>query len=89
MDSLYEIYRLISPSGKSYIGQAKYERKNRTRKGGDRRWHEHQNDAKRGRKTALCNAIRKHGASSFKMEILLQCHQRDVDMHEKMMMTVC
>lgn len=56
------IYRLVSPSEKSYIGFT-------TRHPLDR-WHEHKRYAKRGCKGKLYNAIRKYQPENFTLELL-------------------
>jgi len=57
------LYRITSPSGKSYIGVGKYSAEVRFKK--------HSHDAKSGRKTALCNAIRHYGAEAMRVETLV------------------
>jgi len=64
------IYKLTSPSGKSYIGQ--------TVRPFEERWGNHISSAKLGGKDkcALLNkAIRKHGSDNFKKEILYECNE--------------
>lgn len=58
------LYRITSPSGKAYIGVAKHSAAARFKK--------HCYDAKEGRKTALCNAIRKYGPESMRVETLVE-----------------
>lgn len=59
----YEIYRLTSPSGKSYIGL--------TSMGTEERWKKHVWRAqKEKRNHPLYNAIRKYGEASFVVEII-------------------
>jgi hypothetical protein len=81
----YEIYRLICPSNRSYVGQAKVFVKRQWRKGAERRWQEHKWLADRQKEGPLYDAIREHGADSFKLEVLLRCHQREADMYETTM----
>lgn len=56
------LYKLTSPSRKSYIGI--------TSRTLEKRWIEHVKDARSGRWGALFAAIRKYGAVNFKLEIL-------------------
>lgn len=56
------LYRLTSPSGKSYIGIAKDYRQ---------RWQIHRYRAKRGHNSAIYSAIRKYKWESFSSEILV------------------
>lgn len=58
------VYQITSPSGKSYIGVAKYSAAIRFKK--------HCYDAKNGRKTALAAAIRKHGAEAMIVRTLVE-----------------
>jgi hypothetical protein len=85
----YEIYRLISPSTKSYVGQVKIHAKKgdsfAKQKGLERRWMEHKSLAQRGKEGPSYDAIRHYGADSFKLEVLLYCHQREADMYETKM----
>lgn len=61
----YIIYKITNTvNGKSYIGFS-----SKTLK---QRWRKHRHDAKTGRKTYLCNAIRKYGHRKFKKEILFE-----------------
>lgn len=56
------LYKLTSPSGKSYIGI--------TNKTFEKRWLKHIEQAKQNREGALYNAIRKYGHENFTKEIL-------------------
>lgn len=58
------VYRITSPSGKAYIGVAKRSARERFTK--------HKNDARNGRGTALCAAIRKYGEDAFLVETLIE-----------------
>ena len=58
----YIIYRLISPSGKFYIGMTKSKLKTR--------WQQHKKRADTGINHPLYNAIRKYGAESFIVETI-------------------
>lgn len=57
------LYKLTSPSGKSYIGI--------TLRDFDTRWNGHIKDARRGSPNPIHRAIRQYGPKSFKKEILL------------------
>ena len=81
----YEIYRLVSPVNR-YIGQAKSPREE------DRSEREQNEDGRnsngwqpRQKDGPLYDAIREHGPDSFKLEVLLCCHQREADMYETKM----
>lgn len=74
------IYRAISPSGKSYIGQ--------TCKTPEKRWQEHIEDAAKsdgGKCRYLNNAIRKYGHQTFKLETLIECNDSQLDNFEVLM----
>ena len=79
------IYRLTSPSGKSYIGQTvKFLRSGR-KKGISTRWLQHCNCAKRNPdegSRVLNHAINKYGPENFKVEELLCCNVNDLDFYE-------
>lgn len=62
MTEIAHLYRLTSPSGRTYIGIAKNVHK---------RWQEHSYDARCGSNCALHRAIRKYGFAKFKKEILV------------------
>lgn len=59
---LYSIYKLTSPSGRSYVGF--------TGQDVAERWRQHVNRAIGGAQHPLCNAIRKYGAETFKIETI-------------------
>ena len=61
---IYKITNLINQ--KVYIGQT-------VQKNPMMRWYEHQSDARNGKKSRLCNSIRKHGIENFTWEIIDQC----------------
>jgi group I intron endonuclease len=71
------IYKLTSPSGKSYIGQTIY--------GIQNRWRDHLYDAfnpKKNHCKLLNKAIRKYGKDSFEVECLEECNKEDLDKRE-------
>lgn len=73
-----EIYLLISPSGKYYVGQTKFNSYDR--------WKQHISDSKApdgGRCRLLNNAIRKYGPDTFNIEIILQCDLEQLDYYEE------
>ena len=63
------VYKLTSPSGKSYIGI--------TSKTFDYRWSRHINDTNAGVYRPLANAIRKYGADRFITEVLIESEDRE------------
>lgn len=65
---IYRITNLINR--KVYIGQT-------VQKNPMMRWYEHQSDARNGKKSRLCNSIRKHGIENFTWEIIDQCSNID------------
>lgn len=62
MTKIYSIYRLTSPSGKTYIGYTGQPVMERIR--------QHVGRAKRGGKFIICEAIRKYGIENFTIETL-------------------
>lgn len=71
------IYKLTSPSGKSYIGQ--------TIQDFEKRMYQHEydaNDVKRGNCKALYNAISHYGFDTFEKHILIECPNEDLDFYE-------
>lgn len=69
------IYKITNNiNGKIYIGK--------TVKSIERRFWEHKNNAKKGRKTALYNAIRKYGEDNFSIEIICNCNTLE-ELNEK------
>ncbi len=62
MAGIFEVYRHVSPSGKSYIGI--------TGQTGSRRWNAHVAASARGSRNVFHGAIRKHGPASFTHEVL-------------------
>lgn len=60
------LYKLTSPSGKSYIGVSRY--------GLESRWTKHvRNAVSRRDPSALCDALRRYGADAFERTILDEC----------------
>jgi group I intron endonuclease len=82
-----EIYCATSPSGKKYIGQVVKIRPNGRRWGYLERWKNHVREAfsdnliKSGC-SALNRAIKKYGASNFKLIVLEECKIEDLDERE-------
>lgn len=71
------IYKIISPSEKIYIGQ--------TIGSIEKRWKEHLEDAKRVYKDhckVLNNSIRKYGEKNFKVELVEECLDEELDKKE-------
>jgi hypothetical protein len=60
----FKIYKITSPSGRSYFGFTAQSLKER--------WRQHQGSASRGRKTPFYAAIRKYGAETFRIEIIAE-----------------
>tara|TARA_A100001015_G_scaffold224973_1_gene253834 strand:+ start:1096 stop:1707 length:612 start_codon:yes stop_codon:yes gene_type:complete len=80
------IYKLTSPSNKSYIGQVVEFLKNGRKKGVKRRWLQHCRAAMRNdTRGCIClnNAIRKYNPENFTVEVLLYCNIDDLDVYEK------
>jgi hypothetical protein len=72
------IYKIISPSGKLYIGQ--------TIKSMDQRWKEHIEDATNPKKDhckALNAAIRKYNIGDFRIELIIECCNSTLDKYEE------
>lgn len=72
------IYKITSPSGKSYIGQ--------TIKSIGQRWKEHIEDANNPKKDhckALNAAIRKYKNDDFHLEVIVECSNSTLDIHEE------
>jgi len=65
---IYQIQNKIND--KKYIGFSS--------KSLEERWNKHCCDAKNGRKTYLCNAIRKHGKENFAIEVLHCCENLNI-----------
>lgn len=70
-----QLYLLTSPSGKQYVGI--------TASSLERRWKQHCYDA-RHRNTPLYAAIRKYGAASFALEVLLEGSWEDLNAAEEL-----
>ena len=62
------LYKLTSPSGKSYIGITTVRLK-------ERMWR-HKKDANKGVNRPICNAIRRHGFDSFTLTVLNESNDR-------------
>jgi group I intron endonuclease len=72
------IYIIKSPSGKNYIGQ--------TNSTADKRWREHIYDAfdeKKDHCKLLNRSIRKYGQDTFKIEVILECADSEMNMYEE------
>lgn len=63
------LYRLTSPSNKSYVGI--------TKRSFDDRWKSHIKDSKRGDNLALYNAMQKYGHDAFRCEVLVIANDMD------------
>lgn len=70
------IYRYISPSGKSYIGQTIHPGK---------RKYQHKKNAENGKPGAFYSAIRKYGWDSFQYEILFTTFEQDSTLRQKIL----
>ena len=71
------IYKVTSPSGKSYVGQ--------TTTTFEKRWRDHKYDAldpNKNRCRLLNIAIRKYGIKSFTNEILIECQTEELNDYE-------
>lgn len=84
-----EIYMVISPCGKRYIGQTKcfYNLKNKkVKKGLEERWKSHVYYAKKniqGRGARyLMNSIQKYGEADFKVKTIFICDENKADYYE-------
>lgn len=67
----YIIYKITNTvNTKSYVGF--------TSKTLKQRWRKHRHDAKTGRKTYLCNAIRKYGHQNFEKEVLFKTENEEL-----------
>lgn len=67
------IYKITSPSGCIYIGQA-YDM--------DRRWNDHKRFAKKNRKSKLVSSFIKHGIENHKFEIIEICTEEQLNERE-------
>jgi group I intron endonuclease len=64
---VYEVKNLVT--GNTYVGQTKTKLADR--------WGKHKSDARRGKVTPLCHALRKHGESAFSVEVVALCIDKD------------
>lgn len=71
------IYRVISPSGKSYIGK--------TVQDFETRWYQHVNRSMQDKSSCICfaAAIKKYGHENFSKEILMYCDVSQINQYEK------
>lgn len=69
------LYLLTSPSGKQYVGL--------TTQGFSKRWTAHQSEARAGKLSPLCIAIRKHGAAQFQTRIIARSTWRRLNLMEE------
>lgn len=79
------IYKITSPSGKSYIGQVVDYLTNGDKKGLKNRWRQHVNCSKTNPKKGsrlLNKAIIKYGESNLKIEKILRCHKDRLNFFE-------
>jgi len=82
-----EIYTIICPEGKVYVGQTVCFLSNGKKYGSHKRWISHLSDARStdgGRCRRLNEAIRKFGEKYFKINILLTTHTSLLDEFEEM-----
>jgi len=79
-----DIYCLISPSGKKYIGQSKKMLSSGKKWGYLSRWRDHIADSKTKNYCRLLNnAIRKYGHENFTIELLCECEIDELNDKEK------
>jgi hypothetical protein len=81
---LGEIYCIISPSNKKYIGQCVKLLSSGKNWGYIKRWNQHITDAKNGKNYCrlLNNAIRKYESQNFTIEVIKECSIKDLDYYE-------
>lgn len=80
-----EIYMLIAPNGKKYIGQTRcYGIKNSKlfKRGLQSRWRAHKWYAKTKRNTLLSHSINKYGAHNFIVKTILICDEKQMNYFE-------
>ena len=77
------IYKITSPEKKSYIGQVVEYLSNGDRKGINSRWKQHINNSKK-KDTYFSRAIIKYGHTNFKIEQLMKCKKKDLDLFEEL-----
>jgi group I intron endonuclease len=81
-----EIYQIICPHGKVYIGQCVCILSNGKKYGTQKRWNSHLSDARQkngGNCRRLNEAIRTFGGNAFKIKILLVTHVSLLDLYEE------
>ena len=80
------IYKLTSPSGKSYIGQVVEYLSNGEKKGVEGRLKQHINSSRNNTGCPLLNAgINKYNIANFKIETLSKCKEKDLDLFEELL----
>lgn len=79
-----DIYCLTSPSGKKYVGQCVQILSNGKQWGYLKRWNQHIGEAHNRKDNCrrLNNAIRKYGPDSFKIDLIKQCPESELDFYE-------
>ena len=77
------IYKITSPENKSYIGQVVEYISNGEKKGINGRWKQHVNNSKK-KDTYFSRAIIKYGYTNFKIEQLMKCKKKDLDLFEEL-----
>jgi hypothetical protein len=79
------IYKIISPSGKAYIGQVTEYLRNGEKKGIRGRWLQHCRSAKYKKGCVyLNNAINKYKPENFKIIQLMKCDLDKIDLYEEL-----
>ncbi len=79
-----DIYCLISPSGKKYVGQCVKYLSNGKKWGYVNRWKDHLREIKYGKNYSrlLNNSIKKYGSNNFKIELLKECLTEELNYYE-------
>ncbi|AYV79604.1 MAG: hypothetical protein Faunusvirus27_5 [Faunusvirus sp.] len=80
-----DIYLLTSPSGKQYVGQTVKFARSGKKQGYLVRWNSHISEANRNinYSRVLDAAIRKHGHENFKVELLEECEEDEMNEREQ------